>query len=220
MKRTPDYTCYLVTDRAMAGARSLASIVEAAVEGGVSIVQIREKGVSSRAFLAAAMELKSALDAAGRPLIVNDRLDIALACGAAGVHLGQSDLPCAAARRIVGPDMIIGVSVSTVEEAIEAEREGADYLGISSVFATPTKVDTPPPVGLAGLRAIRERVRLPLVAIGGIHAGNAADVVRAGADGVAVVSAIMAAPDPRLAAAAIVRAVATGRPWPHKWAEG
>jgi len=218
MRRRPDYSVYLVTDRAMAGARSLEAVVRAAVLAGVSIVQIREKSLGGRAFYEAAVSLRRMLDELGRPLIVNDRLDIALACGAAGVHLGQDDLPCAEARRLAGPEFLIGVSVSTPEEAAEAERNGADYLGVSPVFETPTKTDTPPAVGLEGLQRIRAVTSLPLVAIGGIHPSNATEVIRAGADGVAVVSAIMAAPDPAVAARALLRAVAAGRDLSQRWA--
>ncbi len=202
-----DYALYLVTDRVLAGDRSIASIMAAAVAGGVSLVQVREKGLDTRAFLDEALLIRDLLEPHGVPLIVNDRLDVALACGAAGVHVGQHDLPCAAVRRLAGPGMLIGVSVSTVAEAIAAERDGADYLGVSPVFATPTKTDTPAATGLQGLRQIRAAVRLPLVAIGGMHVGNAAEVVGAGADGVAVVSAIMSAADPQHAAAALRRAV-------------
>lgn len=210
MKRTPDYGLYLVTDRGMAGARSLATIVAEAVAGGASVVQYREKTGAPRSMIEGARALRAILPS-HVPLIVNDRLDVALACGADGVHVGQDDIPCIEVRRIGGPDLIVGVSVSTVEEAARAEREGADYLGISPVFATPTKTDTPAATGLDGLRLIRAAVRLPLVAIGGIHAGNAEQVMRAGADGVAVVSAIMAAADPRAAAAALAAAVWRGR---------
>lgn len=211
MKRTPDYSVCLVTDRAMAGGRSLVSVVRAALDGGVGVVQIREKNLPSRAFYEEAIEIVRLARPMGRVAIVNDRLDIAMACGADGVHLGQADLPCEEARRLGGPGLIVGVSVGTEAEAVAAERAGADYLGISPVFATPTKPDAPEPAGLAGLRRIRRAVRLPLVAIGGIHAGNAADAIRAGADGVAVVSAVMTASDPRAAAAALLMAVAKGR---------
>ena len=211
MKRTPDYSVYLVTDRDLAGGRPLDAIVSEALAGGAGVVQIREKKLPSRALYEQTLGLKRVADALGRPLIVNDRLDIALACGAAGVHLGQADLPCAEARRVGGPNLVIGVSVSTIDEAVAAERAGADYLGVSPVFDTPTKTDAPEATGLDGLRRIRAAVRLPLVGIGGIHAGNAADVIRAGADGVAVVSAIVAAPDPRAAAAELARAVFDAR---------
>jgi thiamine-phosphate pyrophosphorylase len=211
MKRTPDYSVYLVTDRALAGGRSLGSVVRAALDGGVGVVQIREKNLSSRAFYETAIEIVRLARPMGRAVIVNDRLDIAMACGADGVHLGQTDLPCGEARRLGGSGLIVGISVGTEAEAVAAERAGADYLGISPVFATPTKPDAPEPAGLAGLRRIRSAVRLPLVAIGGIHAGNAADAIRAGADGVAVVSAVMAASDPRAAVAALMKAVMAGR---------
>jgi thiamine-phosphate pyrophosphorylase len=211
MKRRPDYSVYLVTDRALAGDRSLVSVIRAALDGGVGVVQIREKNLSSRAFYETALEIVRLARPMGRAAIVNDRLDIAMACGADGVHLGQTDLPCEEARRLGGPGLIVGVSVGTEAEAVAAERAGADYLGISPVFATPTKPDAPEPAGLAGLQRIRRVVRLPLVAIGGIHAGNAADAIRAGADGVAVVSAVMAASDPRAAAAALMKAAMAGR---------
>lgn len=210
MKKTPDYSLYLVTDRRLAGGRAVADVAVAAVAGGVTVVQYREKEGDSRTLLWEVRALKDRLPA-HVPLIVNDRLDIALAAGADGVHVGQDDLPCAAVRRIAGPDLIVGVSVSTPAEALMAERDGADYLGVSPVFDTPTKTDTPRATGLDGLCRIRLAVRLPLVAIGGIHAGNAEAAMRAGADGVAVVSAIMAAPDPQAAAKAIAAAVWRGR---------
>jgi len=191
---------YLVTDEALAGGRSLTDIIRRAVGGGVTCVQLRAKTASSRALLAQARELVALLRPMGVPLIVNDRLDIALAADADGLHVGQDDLPCAVARRLVRPAFCIGVSVSTVAEALAAEAEGADYLGVSPVFDTPTKRDTPAATGLDGLRAIRAATRLPLVGIGGINAGNSAAVRTAGADGIAVVSAILAAEDPAAAA--------------------
>lgn len=211
MKRRLDYSVYLVTDERLAGGRAVADVVMAAVEGGVTVVQLREKSADALALFERAMDVKNRLRGRHVPLIVNDRLDIALAVEADGVHVGQGDLPCAAVRRVAGPDLVVGVSVSTVEEAIQAERDGADYLGVSPVFETPTKTDTPRAAGLAGLRAIRRATRLPLVAIGGITADNAVRVMRAGADGVAVVSAIMAAADPTSAAAALTRAVGRAR---------
>lgn len=208
MPRPIDYSLYLVTDRSLALGRELVEVVAAAVQGGVTVVQIREKGASSREFLALAQALKGVLDPSGIPLIVNDRLDLALACEAAGVHLGQEDLPCDIARRLLGPDRLLGVSVSTPEEARQAERAGAVYLGVSPIFVTPTKWDTPAATGLDGLRAIRAVTALPLVAIGGLSAANAGEVVAAGADGIAVVSALMAATDPREAARTLRRAIA------------
>jgi len=211
MKPTPDYRLYLVTDTALAGARPIEDLVARAVAGGVTLVQLREKQLAARAFLARAEGLRRRLAALGVPLIVNDRPDIALAAGAAGVHLGQGDLPCSAVRRVVGDALIIGVSVSTPDEARRAVDDGADYLAASPVFATPTKSDAPPAVGLAGLRRIAAAARVPVVAIGGLSAANAAKAMRAGAAGVAVVSAIMAAADPAEAAAALRRAVDEGR---------
>ena len=172
--------------------------------GGVTVVQWRDKGPG--AVLPRVQRLRDWLRQQRVPLIINDDVALALACDADGVHVGQGDLPCAEVRRCVGAARLIGVSVSTVAEALQAERDGADYLGVSPVFATPTKPDAPAAAGLDGLAAIRAAVRLPLVAIGGIHAGNAAGVIAAGADGVAVVSAIMAASDP-CAAARVLRAV-------------
>lgn len=211
MSRSPDYSLYLVTDDALAGGRSVEWIVAEAVRGGVTCVQLREKHAEGRAYYERAMALRERLRPLGIPLIINDRLDIALAIGADGVHLGQGDLPCAEARRIAGPNLLIGISVSTVAEAQAAARDGADYLGISPIFDTPTKTDTPVATGLDGLRAIRAAVPLPLVAIGGINAENAAEVLRAGADGIAVVSAIMAVADPRAAARALADVVARAR---------
>ncbi len=214
MARAIDYALYLVTDRAAARGRGLAGIVRAAVQGGVSVVQLRDKDVSIRDSLRLALELKALLEPLGVPLIVNDRLDLALACGAAGVHLGQDDLPCDLARRLVGDELIIGVSISTPEEARRATGEGADYLGVSPVFDTPTKRDTPTATGLAGLAAIRTVTHLPLIAIGGLNEGNAGPVMAAGADGIAVVSALMAAEDPTAAARALLVAIAGGRTRP------
>ncbi len=198
-----DYSLYLVTDRTLSLGRSTVEVVRAAIRGGVSCVQLREKGCSTREFMDEARLLKALLAGTGVPLFINDRLDVALAVGADGVHLGQNDLAIADARRLVGDRMIIGISAESVADAIRAEAEGADYIGASPVFTTPTKTDTAPPLGLAGLRAIRRAVQLPLVAIGGINADNAAQVLRAGADGLAVVSAIVSAPCPRTAAAGL-----------------
>ena len=198
-----DYSLYLVTDRALSLGRSTVEVVRAAIRGGVSCVQLREKGCSTREFMDEARLLKALLAGTGVPLFINDRLDVALAVGADGVHLGQNDLAIADARRLVGNRMIIGISAESVADAVRAEAEGADYVGASPVFTTPTKTDTASPLGLDGLRAIRRAVRLPLVAIGGIDADNAAQVLRAGADGLAVVSAIVSAPCPRTAAAVL-----------------
>jgi len=191
---------YLVTDRALCGGRDLAEIVAQAVQGGAACVQLREKDLCTRAFVELAVALKALLAPAGVPLIINDRLDVALAAGADGVHVGQGDMPCQLVRRFMGPKAVIGLSVETWDDVVEAERLEVDYLGVSPVFPTPTKTDTKAAWGLDGIRQIRAFSRHPLVAIGGLNAANAADAVRAGADGIAVVSAICASPEPALAA--------------------
>lgn len=202
-----DFGLYLVTDLVMAGVRPLEQIVRESAAGGVTMVQLREKDAGTREFLDRAFVLRQAASDLGIPLIINDRVDIALACRADGVHLGQEDMHCSIARRIAGKEMIIGVSVSTAEEALEAEADGADYLGVGPLFATPTKADALPATGLGVLRTIRRTVRIPLVGIGGINSINAGDVIRAGADGVAVVSAIIASPNPGAAARALRSAI-------------
>ena len=206
-----DYSLYLVTDRALARGRATAEIVRAAVAGGVTCVQLREKECGTREFIEEARAVQAGLRGTGVPLIVNDRVDVALAVGAEGVHLGQRDMAIADARRLGPPGWIVGVSAESVEDAVRAEREGADYVGASPVFATPTKADHAAPLGLDGLRRLRAAVKLPLVAIGGIHAGNARETVRAGADGLAVVSAIVAADDPRAAAEILRREIAAAK---------
>lgn len=208
---TIDYGLYLVTDRALAGSRELEEIVLSAIRGGVTMVQLREKNLPSREFLRQAVVLKEALAGFGIPLIINDRLDIALAGGADGVHLGQEDMECGHARRVAGKEMIIGVSVNTPEEAAEAEAEGADYIGAGPIFATSTKLDASSPTGLAVLWKMRQVVRIPIVGIGGITVANAADVVRSGADGVAVVSAIIGSANPEYSAKELRLAVDEAR---------
>lgn len=195
-----DYSLYLVTDRGLSRGKTTLDIVTAAVSGGVTCVQLREKAASTREFIEEALTIRDYLRSVNIPLIINDRLDVALAVGAEGVHLGRTDLPPAMARAVAGNKLIIGISVESIEDALAAEKNGADYLGVSPVFTTPTKTDTAPALGKCGLKAIRQAVRLPLVAIGGLNSGNAADIIRCGADGVAVVSAIVSAADPAQAA--------------------
>jgi len=195
-----DFSLYLVTDRGLARGRTTLEIVKTAVCGGTTIVQLREKDCSTRNFIEQALTVKKFLKARGVPLLINDRVDVAQAIAADGVHLGQTDMPLEIAKKILGDSMIIGISAESLEDAIEAERGGADYLGISPIYATPTKTDTASPLGLKGLREIRNAVKLPLVGIGGLNKDNAAEVIRHGADGVAVVSAIVAADDPAAAA--------------------
>lgn len=190
---------YLVTDQASLRGRTLTEVVLAAVKGGVSCVQLREKTLATRDFVALALAVKDLLAPFDVPLIINDRLDVALACGAQGVHLGQSDMPVALARELLPPGVFIGLSVENLDDVTRAAGQAVDYLGISPVYATPTKTDTAAPWGLAGVSQVRALTGLPLVAIGGIHQGNAAEVLRAGADGLAVVSAICSATDPQAA---------------------
>jgi thiamine-phosphate pyrophosphorylase len=195
---------YLVTDQTLCLGRPLASIVADAVRAGIACVQLREKTASTRKFLNQALALKPVLASAGIPLIINDRVDIALAAGADGVHLGQSDMPYDAARRLMGSNAIIGLSVETWADVEAAQNLDVAYLGVSPVFATPTKTDTRSPWGLDGLARIRAYSRHSLVAIGGLNAANAKEIIRAGADAVAVVSAICSAEDPFTAARDLV----------------
>jgi thiamine-phosphate pyrophosphorylase len=187
---------YLVTDQASCKHFSLETIVKKAVEAGISCVQLREKNLDTRDFLARALDLKTVLKPAHIPLIINDRVDIALAAGADGVHIGQSDMPYTLARKLLGPNRIIGLSVETWEDVVAAQEMDLDYIGVSPVFATPTKTDTKAPWEITGLSRIKAYSRHPLVAIGGLNAGNMDQAIRAGADAVAVVSAICAARDP------------------------
>ena len=194
-----DYSIYLVTDRNMARGRTTIEIVEASIRGGASCIQLREKTCSTLEFIEEALAIRRLLATHGIPLIINDRVDVALAVKADGVHLGQKDMPCRMARQLLPENMIIGISAESLDDAIAAEKDGADYIGVSPIFSTPTKADTAPPLGLEGLRAIRAKVGVPLVGIGGLNADNAKAVIHNGADGVAVVSAIVAADDPMAA---------------------
>lgn len=199
MKPEMDYTLYLVTDRTLAGARDFDDLVGRAVRGGCTLVQLREKDASSGELYERALRLKRVTDYFHVPLMIDDRVDIMLAVDAAGVHLGQSDLPAEAARRLIGPDKVLGVSARTVEEAEAAENAGADYLGVGAVFPTATKTDAEP-VARETLAAICAAVRIPVVAIGGLNAKNIPLLEGSGISGAAVVSAVMGAEDPEEAA--------------------
>lgn len=203
MKAQPDYSIYLVTDDGCLQGRALIDCVREALEGGVTLVQYRAKTASSAEMYAEALQLKALCDSFNVPLIINDRLDIAMTVGAAGVHLGQDDLPCAAARNLLGEDYIIGVSAHNPAEAKTALQSGADYLGCGAVFGTATKADVKK-LGTDGLAAICKAKGLPVVGIGGVTADNYREVRAAGADGAAIVSGILAQPDIR----ATVRAIA------------
>lgn len=195
-----DWSVYVITDRRVAGDRSILDVVRAALQGGATVVQLREKTASTREMVELGQALHEITRWAGVPLIVNDRLDVALAIDAEGVHVGQDDMPAAVARRLVGPDKILGVSAETVEEALEAQRDGADYLGVGDVYGTPTKPDAGTPIGVEGLAMVVRAVSIPVVAIGGITPDNTEAIIEAGAAGVAVISAIVGAPNPEAAA--------------------
>ncbi|MCG6191039.1 thiamine phosphate synthase [Maribellus maritimus] len=195
-----DLSLYLVTDRDLSLGRPLEFIVEEAVKGGITMVQLREKNCSSKQFYELGIRLKKLLKSYNIPLIINDRLDIVLAIDADGLHIGQSDLSWDVARRLLGKDKILGLSVETMRQAEESNNLDIDYIGISPVFATPTKTDTFTPFGLEGVKAVSAISSHPNVAIGGINLENAAQVMAYGANGVAVVSAISSAENPKLAA--------------------
>jgi thiamine-phosphate pyrophosphorylase len=211
MKTGADLTLMLVTDPAMTAARSLVATVMAAVAGGVTIVQLRDKQAGEAALVGTAMMLREALAGTGVPLIVNDRPAVARAAGLAGVHIGQDDGDPAEARARLGPGALIGLSVTCAAEIATVDAHVVDYVGVGPVMASATKADAAPAMGFAGLAAIGRQLALPVVAIGGITAANAGDAVRTGAAGVAVVSAICAAADPAAAAADIRRAMENAR---------
>jgi thiamine-phosphate pyrophosphorylase len=198
---------YLVTDRGLCGKRPLEEVILLSVRGGAACVQIREKNLSTRAFIEEALRIKEILAPFRVPLIVNDRVDVALAVRAEGVHVGQDDMPYETARRLMGPGALIGLSVETWEDVERAEALEVDYLGVSPVFETPTKTDTKGSWGIEGIERIRAFSRHPLVAIGGMNPSNAGAAVKAGADAVAVVSAVCAAPDPFLASRDLSRII-------------
>ncbi len=198
--------CFIADSEASAG-RNILWLIEEAVAGGATIVQLRGKKWTVREFLTIGVEAVELLRPKGIPLIINDRTDIALACRADGVHLGQDDLPVEAARRILGLGRLIGLSVNTPEEARKAEDVGANYIGVGPIFPTLSKPDLSPLLGVEGLRRIRAEARLPILAIGGITAARAAEVIAAGADGLAVISAIASAVSPRQASTEFIEAI-------------
>lgn len=195
-----DYTLYLVTDRQLMSCDSLTEAVEQAILGGCTMIQLREKELSSLEFYNQAVAVKQVTDKYHIPLIINDRIDIAMAVQATGVHIGQHDLPAAAVRKVIGENMLLGVSASSIAEAIQAQQDGADYLGVGAMFPTGTKTDADS-VSMEELQKIRAAVSLPIVVIGGINKGNAGRFKPMGIDGLAVVSAIIAQSDIKAAAA-------------------
>jgi thiamine-phosphate pyrophosphorylase len=202
---------YVITDETTGGGRSHAAIARGAVLGGADIIQLRDKSRSCAELITVGMEIAAVTRNTGIVFMVNDRLDVAMACGADGVHLGQDDMRVSTARQLAPPGFIIGVSVGTVEEAVEAEREGADYVALSPTFSTVSKDDAGPGLGLDRLREIRRAVSLPIVAIGGISRQNARDVIAAGADGIAVISAVVSSPDMTAAARELKDLVQAGK---------
>ena len=198
---------YLVTDRPLSLGRPIEEIVIEAVAGGVTMVQLREKEAPTGEFVALAKSLKALLVPLGVPLIINDRVDVALAADADGVHIGQSDMSYEDARRLLGGDKIIGLSVENFDDLAVANTLDVDYVGISPVYGTPTKSDTAEPFGLEGLRKAVAMSVHPTVAIGGMNAQTIGKVMAAGTDGVAVVSAICSAPSPRKAAQELLKVI-------------
>ncbi len=202
-KSDVDYSLYLVTDRKLSLGRTNLEIIEAAISGGATIVQLREKELEGRVFYEEAVRVRDFLKNKHIPLIINDRVDIALAAGADGVHLGDSDLPMNVVRKLVGQEMIVGVSVLSSSSAKTAEQEGADYLGLSPIFVTATKPELMKQIGLEGIAPIRQAVNIPIVGIGAMNASNAFQAISAGLDGVAVVSGIVSQKDVMAAARGI-----------------
>lgn len=194
-----NWKLHLIADKETAGEKDILKIIKQAVKGGVTVVQLRAKTLSTREFFELGKKVFDCLKSKGIPFIINDRIDIALALNADGVHLGQQDMPLNIARKILGKEKIIGISVNTVKEAIEAEKGGADYLGVGPAFPTITKPDIRTPLGIDGLKKIRQQIKIPIVAIGGIDKSNAKGVFKTGVDGIAVVSAIVLSNNPEQA---------------------
>lgn len=211
-RRALDYSLYVITDRALARGRSHLEIAEAALAGGANVIQLREKEASSLELYRTGLSIREIATREGALFIMNDRADIALAVNADGVHLGQDDLPLPAARRLLGPDKLIGCSVENPEQAAIAETQGASYVAIGPIYeARKSKADAGPPVGPQAIAAIRRVTRLPIVAIGGIKAHHIAEVIGAGADSVAVISAVVSAPDVKAAAADLRQRISSAR---------
>lgn len=206
-----DPTLYLVTDRFIARHRSIYDITEAAIRGGATMVQLREKDVSDEQMIDIGKPLIEITRAAGIPLIVNDRVEVALALDADGVHVGQQDMVAEHAREMIGSDRILGVSAETVEQALRAEQAGADYIGAADVYGTTSKRDVNPPIGIEGLANIVRAVSIPVVGIGGIKLTNADEVMLSGIAGIAVISAIMGDEDPEDAARLLRELIDKGR---------
>jgi len=197
----------LVADANFTAGKDLPSLTLKAIKAGASIVQLRAKNLDAGEFLDLAFRIAKRIDPYNIPFIINDKVDIAQACKADGVHLGQKDMPLSQAREILGNDKIIGISVNTVKQALKAEKGGADYLGASPLFYTDSKKDLDLELGLKGLQEMRKQVKIPILAIGGINSANASEVMAAGADGIAVISAILGADDISRATQKLLKAV-------------
>ena len=202
-KNAIDYTLYLCTDRGLMSSPTIEEAVEQAILGGTGVIQLREKDIDAKDFYEMAVSLKKITNRYRVPLIINDRVDVALACDADGVHIGQRDIPAALVRKMIGPDKLLGVSAATLEEAVQAVKDGADYLGIGAMYATNTKDDAEI-VTIEELKRIRKAVDVPIVVIGGINMSTMENFKGYGIDGLAVVSAVMAAEDVQAAAHALV----------------
>lgn len=196
MKKPFSPEVYLVTDKELSRGRPVTEIVEKAARGGVDVVQLREKGLATRDFIELALEVQKILKPFRVPLLINDRIDVTLAINADGVHIGQSDMPYELARKLLGPDAIIGLSAESIAQAEQANAYDLDYIAISPVFRTPTKEELQNELGLEGVRQITGICKHPAIGIGSIKTTNAASIIEAGADGVAVVSGICSADDP------------------------
>ena len=204
---TIDFDVYVITDRQQAVDRPLREVVEAALRGGVRALQLREKDLPPRHLYPLAQDLRQLTQRYGARLLVNDRVDVALAVDADGVHLTTTSLPIGAARQLLGAERLIGVSTHNLDEAQEAAEGGADFLVFGPIFFTPSKAPYGEPVGLDALRAVRAAVKLPILAIGGIKKANLEPVLAAGADGIAVISAVIAADDPTAASQDLLAAL-------------
>ncbi len=190
-----DWKLCLIADSQACGKKRLSKIIDEAVNSGTTLVQLRGKDLAIQDFLNLAFEIAEIVKTKKVPFLINDRIDVALACDADGVHLGQEDLPLQHAKRILGKSRLIGISANSILEAVDAEKQGADYIGVGPIFFTSSKKELGQILGIPGLKAIREKVSIPILAIGGINKENVREVIQAGADGIAVISAIMGAYD-------------------------
>lgn len=206
-----DYSLYVITDAKLSGGRSHREVVEAALRGGATMVQYREKDASTRQMIDEGLAIRDVCHARGVPLIINDRVDVALAVDADGVHVGQDDMPASLARKLLGRGKILGVSAENTDQARAAIANGADYLGAGAIFATASKADAGEPIGIVGLMKIACASTIPVVGVAGINASNAASVIRAGAAGIAVISVIVSADDVERATRELRRVVEEAR---------